>query len=434
MSGIRDRVKSLRRVRASELVANPQNWRTHPTNQKGALQAMLADVGFAAPLIARERKDGKLELIDGHLRAELGKGDEKVPVVVLDVTEEEADKLLATLDPIGALAGRDSKALEKLLDGLRLDSAGLDEMFEELLGQESANKLGLTDPNEVPEVPKTSWVKPGEMFTLGDHRILCGSSTDEKDIARLMGGERAGLMNTDPPYGISYDAADVHVGAKSTAKIANDELADEKLQSFLESAFRPAKELALRENAAWYLWHAHLTQGFFAAAAAAAANVVLHRQIIWVKPGLILGRGQYHWRHEPCFMGWVRGKSPPDFGEGNGERTQTTIWEVDGVPRPERQTLDHPTPKPVRLFEIPMVKHLKRNEIAYEPFSGSGPQIIAAEKTGRRCFALELEPRYVQAAVERWQKYTGRKAESCGAPRKAKSKPKSVARPSSPPR
>lgn len=264
------------------------------------------------------------------------------------------------------------------------------------------------DVPEPPE-PKDVYVKPGELWTLGRHRILCGDSTKAEDVARVMGGERAGLMNTDPPYGVNYSSADVHEKGVATKRIANDDLSDAKLQAFLESAFRAATQSALRPDAAWYLWHAHLSQGFFAAAAA-AASVILHRQIIWVKPSLILGRGQFHWRHEPCFMGWVKGNHPPDYGRGNGERDQTTVWEVGGISQAERREFNHATPKPVELFVIPIVKHLKPNEIAFEPFSGSAPQIVAAERTERRCFAIELEPAFVQVAIERWEKLTGKKA------------------------
>lgn len=175
-----------------------------------------------------------------------------------------------------------------------------------------------------------------------------------------------------------------------------------------------AKLVALCESAAWYLWHAHLTQGYFAAAAAAAADVILHRQIIWVKPVLLLGRGQYHWKHEPCFMGWVDGHQPPDYGLGRGERTQTTVWEVDGVNQAERKEFDHSTPKPVGLFTTPIVKHLLAGEACYEPFAGSGPQFIAAEQHGVRCYGLELEPKFCQVIVDRWEAFTGQKAVKVG--------------------
>ena len=194
-------------------------------------------------------------------------------------------------------------------------------------------------------------------------------------------------------------------------RVAKDELRDEVLQEFLEKAFGAAK-LALADNSAWYLWHAYLTQGFFAAAAAAAAaEVILHRQIIWVKPVLLLGRGQYHWKHEPCFMGWVQGHQPPDYAD----RTQTTIWEIESVSHSDRKEFNHSTPKPVELFRRPILKHLKAVEICYEPFAGSGPQFIAAEDTGRRCYGLEIEPAYCDVIVKRWQNFTGKEATLEGA-------------------
>lgn len=251
--------------------------------------------------------------------------------------------------------------------------------------------------------------KPGDLWVIGKHRLLCGDSTNVQHVERLMGNDRAGLMNTDPPYGVGYANEERPNPGVAKPRVANDIFKDEELQSFLEAAFSVAVTTALKSDAAWYLWHAHLTQGFFAAAAAAAtaANVVLHRQIIWVKPVLLLGRGQYHWKHEPCFMGWVKGNEPPDYGLGNGERTQTTIWEIASVTQAERKEFDHATPKPVELFTIPIVKHLKQGEVCYEPFAGSGPQFIAAEKAGVRCMGMELESQFCDVILNRWAKYTG---------------------------
>ena len=171
-----------------------------------------------------------------------------------------------------------------------------------------------------------------------------------------------------------------------------------KLQEFLESVFRAA--LPHLDHAAWYVWHAHLTQGFFAAAAAAtAADVLLHRQIIWVKPHMVLTRsGMYHWRHEPCFYGWVKGQAPRWLGD----KSSTSVWEIGQL-----RNREHPTQKPVELFAIPIRHHLLLGEIAYDPFLGSGTQLVAAEQLGRICYGMEIEPRYCDVTVRRYYNLVG---------------------------
>jgi DNA modification methylase len=368
--------------------------------------------------IAALKAAGATELVrDGEwFYVEHPKTKERFPVrmVAWDETRQRMANLVANNDKLGGTFTEDALAqLKELEDEAGFELLALDELEKELaseLGVDAGGGAGGNcDPDDVPEPPAEPFSKRGDLWILGEHRLLCGDSTSAEDVARLMGDERAGLMNTDPPYGVAYANDERPNPGVAKPRVANDDLSDKKLQEFLESAFKAAVACALDERAAWYLWHAHLTQGYFAAAAAAAAaNVVLHRQIIWVKPVLLLGRGQYHWKHEPAFMGWVKGKQPPDYGEGNGERTQTTVWEIGSVTQAERKEFNHSSPKPVGLFEIPIVKHLKPGEICYEPFSGSAPQIIAAEMHGRRCFAMELEPAYVQVGVDRWAKFTGK--------------------------
>ena len=392
-------------------------WGKNPRNNAKAVGKVAASIkrfGFGAPLLARPESG---EVIAGHTRllaaAKLGLAT--VPVRWMPgLTDAEAHALALADNRMGEIAEWDDAALAEVLrelqaadESLLADTGFTDDDLARLLEPHSGPTVG---DDDVPEPRKTAVSVVGEVYQLGPHRLMCGDSTSAADVALLMDGNRAGMMETDPPYGVSYandDRPNPGVAKPRVAKprVANDGLADAALQAFLESAFRAAKDVALLPNAAWYLWHAHLTQGYFAAAAAAAAAVVLHRQIIWVKPVLLLGRGQYHWKHEPCFMGWIKGHQPPDYGLGKGERTQTTVWEVAGVTQADRKEFDHATPKPVALFTGPMVKHLRANEIAYEPFAGSGPQIIAAAVTGRRCFAMELDPVFVDVIRRRWTRW-----------------------------
>jgi len=403
-----------------DLKPDPHNRRTHNPRNVEMIAAALKDVGAARSIVIDETN----EILAGN---GVIQGATAAGISKLQIVEADGDTIIAvrrrglTPKQKRALAIFDNRTAElaewsteqlaaDLKNGEDLATFFTTDELQAILSDGTA-KPGLTDPDAVPARRATS-LQVGDLFELEGHRLLCGDSTAVANVARLCGDTRAGLMNTDPPYGISFDNAALGPTRKKYADIANDELHDDKLQAFLEAAFRAATTAALLDNAAWYLWHAHLTQGFFAAAA--AANVVLHRQIIWVKPRLILGRGHYHWKHEPCFMGWVKGHQSPDYGLGHGERTQTTVWEIDGVSKADRDAFEHATPKPVGLFTIPIVKHLRDAEVCYEPFAGSGPQFIAAQQLGRICLGIELDPVYCQVIIDRWEAFTGKKAHKVG--------------------
>jgi DNA modification methylase len=366
----------------------------------------IREFGWRQPVVV----DAAGVIIAGHTRLFAAKklGLEKVPVHIateLTPAQVKAYRLMdnrsheETAWDLELLSSElfDLKALE-----LDLGLTGFDEdELAELMVEKTA---GLTDEDEIPEAPEEPVTKPGDLWTLGNHRLLCGDATRQEEVQRLMAGRKPGLMNTDPPYGINYDSAELHESGVSYARIDGDHHQDEQLQAFLEKTFEVAL-IALQPNAAWYLWHPMRTQGFFAAAAA-AAHVILHRQIIWVKPVLVFGLGHYHWRHELCFMGWVKGHEPIDLGD----HTETTVWQIDGISRVERKEFKHSTPKPVELFKRPIVKHLSGGQLCYEPFAGTGPQFIAAEALGRSCYGMEIEPRYCDVIVARWQNFTGKQA------------------------
>lgn len=403
-----------------ELVPDLENRRQHNARNIGMVVDSLQQVGAARSIVIDENNiilagNGVTEAASQagitRLRVVDAQGDEIIAVRRSGLSKEQKRALAIADNRAGELA-------EWNPEQLRADQAAgltLDPWFSahEISALLPTVKTGKTDPDAVPKERRTS-IRVGDLFELGSHRLLCGDCTDAERAARLCGDTRAGLMNTDPPYGIDFDNAALGPTRKHYDSIANDKQdSGDALQQFLESSFRVAKDVALRSNAAWYLWHAQLTQGYFAAAAA-AANLVLHRQIIWVKPRLILGRGQYHWKHELCFMGWIDGNQCPDYGLGNGERTQTTVWEVSGVSKSDRDEFDHASPKPVELFKIPIVKHLRAGEVCYEPFAGSGPQFIAGEQYGVRCFGLELAPKFCQVIIDRWEAFTGLKAKKVG--------------------
>lgn len=401
---IRDRVVELRRVPARELLPNPKNWRRHPEAQANALRSMLADVGFADALLARETQGG-LMLIDGHLRAETTP-DSTVPVLVLDVDEAEADKLLMTLDPLAAMAVADRDALAQLLEVVEIESADLRGHLEQYLGADW-HREGRTDPDdEAPPVPEEPLTQLGDLWLLGEHRILCGDSTDRESVARLMAGERARLLATDPPYLVDYSGGNHPPSWANRGNPKKDKNWDAYkdpqtgvafFAAFLEAAFAEA----VTEDAPVYQWHACLRSSLVEAAWD-QAGILRHQEVIWVKSRSVLTRSHFLWQHEPCAYGWKRGKQPAAARRPPSDTR--SVWDVDQ--KGESDGL-HPTQKPVELFRRPILWHTLPGEAVYEPFAGSGTQVIAAEMLARRCFAMELAPGFVDVVCRRFQDFTG---------------------------
>jgi hypothetical protein len=348
---IPDRIRELRRVRARDLLPNPKNWRRHPKSQVAALRRLLAEVGYADALLARELTDGTPMLIDGHLRRETTP-NALVPVLVLDVTEEEADKILATLDPLAAMAESDAERLKTLLATVQTDS----EAVQELLKRTAGDRLWeIVHPNEINEVEvapekadelRAKWgTEPGQLWRIGLHRIICGDSRDKTVVASLWDddGPHLRMIWTDPPYGVSYgnktDWSNRNGGGPSRRPIENDSLQPAELQKLFSTALEVAREYAVA-GAAIYATVPSAFLKYFIQGLEDGGFSYRHC-LVWLKQTLVLSRCDYHYRHEPILYGWLE-NGPHYFTD---DRTKDSVFEVD---RPMVSDL-HPTTKPVEL-------------------------------------------------------------------------------------
>ncbi|HEY8871377.1 MAG TPA: DNA modification methylase [Candidatus Limnocylindrales bacterium] len=414
----RSRILGMEDVAPDQLLAHPSNWRTHPARQRDALRGSLDTVGWVQNVIV-SRTTG--HVVDGHARVEeaISRGEPTVPVVYVDLTEQEEALVLATLDPIGAMAEQSTERLAELLAEVSVDDAGLRRLLADL-----APRKGQTDPDEVPEPSAESYVKAGDLYELGDHRLLCGDATNVNDVARLLDGAEPKLLATDPPYGVSLDPT-WRDGVYNNAPMRASDLGVKQLAAkpYMRTEGHQNTTLSGDTRVDWseafalvpslivgYVWHA----GVYAAKVAEGLERIgfeIVSQVIWDKTLFAMGRSWFHWAHEPCWVVRAVGAKVPFLGE----RNQATIWRA---PSPKmimggstEEKFDHPAQKPVALFEAPIRNHLEPGEAVYDPFVGSGTTLIAAETLGRRCYALEIDPKYCQIAIERWQAFTGRTAE-----------------------
>lgn len=394
----RDRIVELVRVRAGDLLDNRSNWRRHPERQRAALRGLLAEVGYADALLAR-RDRGRLVLVDGHMRKSLDP-DQVVPVLVLDVTEGEADKLLLALDPLAGLARPDPEALLALISRVSTRSEALAELIEGL-SREAGLGLSrlLSDPEQIP-VQVEPRTKPGDLVVVGNQRILCGDARSRADMRRLMARQRADMLLSDPPYGVSY------VGkTKRALRIKGDEASG--IEALLSAAFARAGEV-LGQGAPIYLFSPS-GEGFVVFGNAfLAQGWRLHQTLVWVKDVAVLGHGDYHYQHEPILYGYTpsegrRGRGASGWYGGDGQRS------VIEVPRP-KSSADHPTAKPVELVRRLIANSSRRDQAVLDPFTGSGTTLVGCELLGRRGFGMEIDPAYCDVTVARLEALTGKRA------------------------
>jgi DNA modification methylase len=429
-------------VPIDDLRPDPANPRRISEDELDALERSLRQFGFVQPVLAR-REDRTV--IGGHQRLVAARrlGLTSVPVTFLDVTVEQARLLGLALNKISG--SWDEQLLARLLADLQatpdvdlsLSGFGDDEVKDLLRSLETREKREHVESFDLDEAleearraPRT---KPGDLWVLGDHRLLCGDATSAADVARLLDGAEPKLLATDPPYGVSLDGswrdgvynalgpaekaymrvsgqpdADGATGAPGGARgrtrgHRNTTLSGDTRVDWSEAfALVPSLQVG-------YVWHA----GVHAAEVAQGLERIgfeIVSQVIWDKGLFAMGRSWYHWSHEPCWVVRKAGAKVPF----RGSRDQATIWRV---PSPKmimggstEPALDHPTQKSLVLFETPIRNHLKAGEALYEPFCGSGTALIAAERTGTRCYAMEIDPIYVEVALARWERFSGQAA------------------------
>ena len=380
------------------LIPYARNSRTHSDEQIAQIAASIKEFGFTNPVLT----DGTNGIIAGHGRVLAARklGMTEVPIIELShLTEAQKRAYIIADNKLALNAGWDDEMLaleltelEELGFDLELTGFSLDEIAD-LIPEEIPP--GLTDEDSCPGVQPDPITKLGDVWLLGKHRVMCGSSVSIDEVERLTNGALVDMWLTDPPYNVAYEGK-----TKDALKIQNDSMADGDFRQFLRDAY-VAADAVMKPGAVFYIWHAD-SEGYNFRGAAFDAGWKVRQCLIWKKQTLVMGRQDYHWKHEPCLYGWKE-------GAGHlwaADRKQTTILEFD---RPSRSG-EHPTMKPVALFEYQLLNNTKGGDIVMDSFGGSGTTIIAAEKNGRIGYAMEIDPKYVDVIVRRWQEFTGKEA------------------------
>ena len=348
----------------------------------------IQEFGFKVPVVI----DKDNVIVCGHTRYKAAKqlGLSEVPCIIADdLTDEQ----------IKAYRLADNKVAEKAVWDFDLLNEELGEIIDldmETFGFDLSENLDDAEEDdyelELPEEPKS---KRGDIYTLGNHRLMCGDSTSISDVERLMDGAKADMLLTDPPYNVDYTGK-----TKDALKIQNDHMDNDSFREFLRDAFVTA-DTVMKPGAVFYIWHAD-SEGYNFRGACADAGWTVRQCIIWNKNSMVMGRQDYQWKHEPCLYGWKE-------GAGHlwaSDRKQTTVIDMA---RPTKADL-HPTMKPIPLFDYQIKNNTKGGDIVLDLFGGSGTTIMACEQNKRHAYTMELDPRYVDAIVARWEEYTGKKA------------------------
>ncbi len=391
---------NVERRKVADLVPYARNSRTHSDEQVAQIAASMREWGWTNPVLIDET--GMIIAGHGRLLAAQRLGITDAPCMVAEGwTDAQKQAYVIADNKLALNAGWDAELLA--IEIGELDDAGFDLELTGFGPDELADMLitgteGETDPDEIPEPPTEPCSEAGDVWILGKHRIICGDSTSADDVAKVLNGVEPHLMVTDPPYGVEYEPNwrneaerkdGKAYGASAVGEVANDDRADW------------SEAWALFPGDVAYVWHGAL-HAPVVAESLASSGFQIRSQIIWDKTRLIIGRGDYHWHHEPCWYAVRKGKK----GHWAGDRKQTTIWPIAH----QKSETGHGTQKPVECMKRPIENNSSPGHAVYEPFSGSGTTIIAAEMTGRACHAVEITPAYVDVAVRRWEEFTGQEA------------------------
>lgn len=385
----------------NEIKFDTKNYRTHDEKNKKLILKSLKKCGAGRSILI----DKQGEIIAGNGVYEQAK-NLNIPVKIIETDGSELIAIKRTdLDTESKKRKELALADNSTSDNVTWDLSNLKADFDlsELpeWGLEGLVEVEQLDPeiteDEVPSNEQVETrVKRGDIWKLGEHRLMCGDSTVITDVEKLMGGEKADLLLTDPPYNVAYEG-----GTKEKLTIKNDKQDDAQFLQFLTDCFSCAFSV-LKEGASFYIWHAD-SEGLNFRLAIKNSGLTLKQNLIWVKNSLVIGRQDYQWRHEPCLYGWKEGAAHNWYSD----RKQTTILEFD---RPTKSK-EHPTMKPIALFAYQLGNSTQRGGLVLDLFGGSGTSIIASEQTGRKCYTMELDEHYCDVILTRWENLTGKKAE-----------------------
>lgn len=382
------------KIKISDVIPYENNAKEHPEEQIKQIKNSIQEFGNNDPIAIDENN----VIIEGHGRylalKELGY-DEVECIVLTNLTEEQKSAYRIVHNQLTMNTGWDEERLKEELDNITLDMHELgltQEMLDEIEAEHNHIEEDNFDIDEAYDEIEEPITKHGDIYKLGDHVLMCGDSTKKEDVNKLVGENKIDLVVTDPPYNVAYEGA--------AGSIQNDDMKNDEFKAFLTNAFSRMYEV-MKEGAPFYVWYASREHINFESSLN-ECNLPVRQQLIWVKSSLVIGRQDYQWKHEPCLYGWKEGASHNWYSD----RSQTTVLEFD---KPTKSEL-HPTMKPLDLFGYLIQNSSRKGENVLDLFGGSGTTLIASEKTNRKSFTMELDPKFCDVIVKRWEELTGKKA------------------------